>query len=93
MDAALLLRSAGALATVLGLLVGGLWLYRRYGNLSGLLQPANRAPARLAVVERLSLDPRRALVLVRRDSREILLLLGPDGATVVDGAAPVELVK
>jgi hypothetical protein len=38
------------------------------------------------LVERLSLDPRRALFLVRRDAREYLLLLGPEGATVVDGA-------
>jgi flagellar protein FliO/FliZ len=83
MDAVLLLRAAGALATVLGLLVGGLWLYRRYGDRIGMPTPRLRPQARLAVVERLMLEPRRSLVLVRRDSREYLLLLGPDSAQIV----------
>jgi flagellar protein FliO/FliZ len=86
MDVIMVLRAVGALATVLGLLVAGLWLYRRYGDRIGMPMPREQAAARLVLVERLSLDPRRALFLVRRDAREYLLLLGPEGATVVDGA-------
>jgi flagellar protein FliO/FliZ len=91
MDAVLLLRAAGALATVLGLLVGGLWLYRRYGDRIGMPTPRLRPQARLAVVERLMLEPRRSLVLVRRDSREYLLLLGPDSAQIVGSETLTEV--
>lgn len=80
------LRALGALATVLGLLMGGLWLYRRYGDRIGMPIARTRAEARLAVLERLALEPRRSLVLVRRDTREYLLLLGPDGAQVIGDA-------
>ncbi len=83
----MLLRAAGALATVLGLLVGGLWLYRRYGDRIGMPVLPQRPMARLAVVERLALEPRRSLVLVRRDRCEYLLLLGPDGAQVLGAEA------
>ena len=85
MDAVLLLRAVGALATVLGLLVGGLWLYRRYGDRIGMPTPRVRPQARLAVVERLALEPRRSLLLVRRDASEYLLLIGPDGAQIITG--------
>jgi flagellar protein FliO/FliZ len=91
MEAVMLLRAAGALATVLGLLVGGLWLYRRYGDRIGLPTVGMRPEARLAVVERLALEPRRSLVLVRRDAREYLLLLGPDGARVIGGEESAEV--
>ena len=91
MDTVLLLRAAGALATVLGLLVGGLWLYRRYGDRIGMPTPRLRPQARLAVVERLMLEPRRSLVLVRRDSREYLLLLGPDSAQIVGSETLTEV--
>jgi flagellar protein FliO/FliZ len=93
MDAVMLLRAAGALATVLGLLVGGLWLYRRYGDRIGMPTLKARPEARLAVVERLALEPRRSLVLVRRDAREYLLLLGPDGAQIVGGETTAEGVQ
>lgn len=93
MDAVMLLRAAGALATVLGLLVGGLWLTRRHGERFGMAAPRGRPQARLAVVERLALEPRRSLVLVRRDAREYLLLLGPDGAVVVGSDALPEGVQ
>lgn len=88
MEGALFLRSMGGLLVVLGLLSAALWLVKRYdlrlpGRVGG-----GRA-ARLAVVERLALDARRSLVLIRRDGTEHLVLLAPDGVYPIGGATPV----
>ena len=89
MDAFSALRTLGGLLTVLGLLAGGLWVVRRF-NLS--LPAGNGRPQRrLEVVERLGLDPRRSVILLRCDDREHLVLLGPEGPLLIDGkvrAAP-----
>jgi len=88
MDLIALLRSLGALALVLGLLAGGAWGVRRYG--AGALRLALPGGAggvderRLHLVERLALDQRRALLLVRHDSREHLILLSGDQALRLD---------
>lgn len=70
------LRMVGSLALVLGLLVLGVWLARQRG-----LRPL--AGRRLGVVERLPVDTRRSLLLVRWDAEEHLLLLAPEGQTLV----------
>jgi flagellar protein FliO/FliZ len=82
------LQSILALAFVLALIGGGALVARRSG-LAGAGAGADRR--RLAVIETLALDSRRRLVLVRRDGVEHLLLLGSDGARVVERAiaAPV----
>ncbi|MDA8230554.1 MAG: flagellar biosynthetic protein FliO [Magnetospirillum sp.] len=87
MDSTLYLRAAASLVLVLGLILAGLWAVRRFG-LGGLrVIPARRR--RLALVEGLSLDAKNRLVLVRRDEREHLLLIGGAGAVVVEsGIAP-----
>lgn len=88
MDLLALLRSLGALALVLGLLAVGAWGVRRYGT--GALRLALPGGAggaderRLHLVERLALDPRRALLLVRHDTREHLILLSGDQALRLD---------
>lgn len=84
MDLLSLLRTLGALGTVLGLLAGALWAVRRYDiALPGRV--ATRTTARrIAVVERIALDNRRSVVLLRRDDREHLFLLLPDGATILE---------
>jgi len=64
-----------ALAVSLGLFGLGVYAFRRWGPI-GLLKLAPRADRRLQVVETLSLDPTRRLVLVRLDQREHLILLG-----------------
>lgn len=88
MEGALLLRSMGGLLVVLGLLSAALWLVKRYDlRLPGRV--GDGRAARLAVVERLALDARRSLVLIRRDGTEHLLLLAPDGAYPIGGATPV----
>ena len=47
------------------------------------------ATRRLAVVESLAVDPRRRLVIVRRDGVEHLLLLGVNQDIVVEANLPV----
>lgn len=92
MEPLVLLRFAGSLALVLGLIALLAYGVRRWGHVvPGLVTgiPASRKTARLGVVESLSVDPRRRLVLVRRDGIEHLLLIGPDGQNVVEtGIAP-----
>lgn len=86
MDAISYLRFIGALAFVLGLLALAAWALRRYGHrIPGLTIPGiDRPAARLRVVETLGIDPRRRLVLVRRDDIEHLVLVGPEGASVIE---------
>lgn len=82
MDMANYIRTVAALVLVLGMIVGVLWLLRRFG-VPGMVPrlPANR---RLAVIETIAVDSRRRLVLVRRDNREHLLLLGTTGDVLVE---------
>lgn len=77
------LRSIAALVLVLGMILGVLWLLRRFG-VPGMV-PARNTVRRLALVETIALDSRRRLVLVRRDGREHLLLLGATGDLLVEG--------
>jgi flagellar protein FliO/FliZ len=71
----LVLQAVFALAATLGLFGVGVYAARRWGP-AGLLKINSTAPRRLAVVESLTLDPGRRLVLVRVDAEERLLLLG-----------------
>jgi len=85
MDIMLLARSMGGLAAVLAMLAGALYLVRKYDiKLPGRVGGAQRG--RLGIVERVTLDPKRSLVLVRRDGREHLLLISPEGHVIVDQA-------
>ena len=82
-DGLALIRTLGALLAVLGLLGGALWAVRRFN----LVLPGSgsvRSDRRLAIVERLSLDPRRSLALLRRDGVEHLILLAPEGHLVIE---------
>lgn len=82
MDMLSVLRTIGSLGIVLGLLAGALWLVRRYDiKLPGRSFGASR---RLELVERLAIDPRRSVALLRRDGREHLILLAPEGHVVVE---------
>jgi flagellar protein FliO/FliZ len=81
------LRFLFALLFVLALM-GGLWLVLRRLGLSGL-NIAAPGQKRLKVVEILPLDARRRAVLLRRDDKEHLVILGPSGETVVETLIPV----
>lgn len=82
-----LLRMFGALAIVLGLLAGVLWAVRRFDiRLPGRLGAGGPPDKRLEVVERLTVDPKRSLLLVRRDNVEHLVLMAPEGNVVLHEA-------
>jgi flagellar protein FliO/FliZ len=89
-------RYLGALMLVLALVgLAGL-AARRYG-IPGIA--SGSAVRRLAVVETLMIGPRHKVFLLRRDDREHLILVGPQGASVVENgivaatpkAAPVSI--
>jgi len=75
MDLDIYLRFLLALLFVLAIIAGLTWLARRFG-LGGQLVPNAGKTPRLSIVEVKALDPRRKLVLLRRDAREYLVLLG-----------------
>lgn len=76
-----ILRLVAALALVIGLMLGLHLIMRRIHAGAGA-RPGQRK--RLAVVEMTPLDGRRRLVLIRRDDREHLVILGATGETVVE---------
>jgi flagellar protein FliO/FliZ len=81
-DLLALLRTLGALGTVLGMLAGALWLVRRYDI---------KLPGRVAV------DARRRVAVVERsaiDARRSVLLIAPEGHVVIESnivRAPEEI--
>ncbi len=85
MDLLSFVRTMGALGVVLGMLAGALWFVKRYNiRLPGSMAP--RAGKRVAVVERTGIDARRSVALIRRDGREHLILLAPEGNLVIESA-------
>lgn len=83
-----LVRMFGALALVLGGLAGALWAVRRYDlKLPLHMSGGDRASRRLELIERLPIDQKRAVALIRRDGAEHLILLAPEGNMVVESAA------
>ena len=89
MDAPEILRFAGALVLVLGLIALAGFVGRRLGLGGANVARGGRA-RRLSVIESIALDPKRRLVLVRRDQVEHLLLLGPSNDLVVESATSAE---
>ena len=86
MEAGAILRMLGSLGLVLGLLGGALWAVRRFDlRLPGHASGARGTIGRVQLVEKIALDTRRAVILIRRDSVEHLLLVGPEGTVVVEG--------
>ncbi|RAU20180.1 hypothetical protein CU669_19805 [Paramagnetospirillum kuznetsovii] len=86
MDASTYLRFLVSLTLVLGAIFFVAWAVRRWGGGLVLPRPARGASGarRLALVDALPLDGKRRLVLVRRDDREHLLLLGAEGDLVIE---------
>jgi len=76
------LRFLAALVAVLAAIGLLAWLARRF-RLGGLAGSTVRS-GRLEVVESLPVDGRQRLLLVRRDDREHLILIGPERSTVVE---------
>ncbi|EIZ78708.1 hypothetical protein WSK_2756 [Novosphingobium sp. Rr 2-17] len=88
MDLLSLLRTLGGLGVVLGLLAGALWLIRRYDlRLPG--RAIGARDRRLELVETLPIDGRRMVALLRRDGREHLVLIAPEGHLILEnGVTP-----
>ncbi len=89
MDFLSAIKAIAALAFVLGLLLGGTWLLRKYGSRIGLKTGA--VSHDLKVVEWRSLDMRRKLVVVRWGDTEHLLSTAPSGDVLIasrDATAP-----
>lgn len=86
-----LLRSLGALAITLGLLLGLAWALKRYGLLGNFGQkPAG--PSRLKIVENLWLDAGKTrMLIVSCDGKEKLILIGPNGASDLGQTNPSDL--
>lgn len=82
MDSTHYLRFVLALLVVLGLIALFAWLAKRFriGSFPGTTVGSGR----LQVVESLAIDPRQRLVLVRRDDREHLLLIGPETGRLIE---------
>ena len=74
-----LLTAAAALAGVLGMI----WLAQRVLTRTGLVRVANPAARTLGIEERLAIDAKRSLVLVRCGERRVLLLTGGTSDAVV----------
>jgi flagellar protein FliO/FliZ len=74
-------RYLGALLLVLGLIGFAAYGARRF-SLPGLIKPI--AQRRLQILESLSISPRQRLVLIRRDDREHLVMIGDGCACVVE---------
>lgn len=83
MNVADYLRFVASLALVLGLVMAGVWALRKFGV--GGMVTRTGARRRLSVIEAVAVDGRRRLVLVRRDDREHLLLVGGVTDLVVEG--------
>jgi flagellar protein FliO/FliZ len=82
MEGADIFRLLAALCFVLALM-GGLTIILRKLGLSGVV-PVTPAKRRLKIVETLSLDARRRLVLIQRDDTQHLVILGGTGETIVE---------
>lgn len=86
MDALSYLRFPLALVFVLALILLAALALRRFGLPTVRQRCQGR---RLQLVENLALDPKRRLILIRRDQVEHLVILASDGSTVVERAIPV----
>jgi len=83
MDLLDIARSLGALLLVLGLIGGAGLAARRFG-LPGLAKSSSTR--RLKITESLMISPRQRLLLVRRDDVEHLVMIGPEGASVIEAS-------
>ncbi len=76
-----IIRFAAAMLFVLALMGGLSLALRKFGHGTPLTTPGKR---RLKIVEVLPLDHRRRAMIIRRDDKEHLIILGANGETVVE---------
>ena len=93
MDLFDILRSFAALAFTLGLIAGGVWLLKR-SKIPGLFTATAGDQAqrgRLEVLASRSIDARHKLILLRRDSVQHLLLIGPGHTRHIETITDAEI--
>lgn len=78
-----LLRFFMALIFVVSLM-GGLWAILKYLGLGGGMIITKNQKRRIKVIEVLPLDAKRKAILLRRDDKDHLVILGPTGETVIE---------
>lgn len=86
-----ILQAVLSLIFVIGLLLLTLWVFK-YCELKGLkckLVKNLKAVQRLEVVEFRRLDSKNSVVLLRRDDREYLLLLGNNSSQLLDNTPSI----
>lgn len=76
------MQAGAGLLVVLGLIALAAFIARKAGLGGGGRWREDR---RLGVVEAMTLDPKRRVLLIRCDSKEHLVLLGPNSETVLSG--------
>lgn len=84
------LRFVAAFGFIIGLILVCAWGARRMGLTPQIGATENNK--RLAVIETLNLDTKRKLMLIRRDGKEHLLLLGDNDITIEGGFDAVQPV-
>ena len=84
------LRFVAAFGFIIGLILVCAWGARRMGLTPQIGATENNK--RLAIVEALNLDTKRKLVLIRRDGKEHLLLLGENDITIEGGIDAIQSV-
>jgi flagellar protein FliO/FliZ len=87
MDTMLLLKFFSVFAFVIGLMMLFSWVLKKIGVSSSVLTRGGNK--RLKLIEVMQIDHKRRLVLIRRDDKEHLLVLGPESETVVEAGIPV----
>lgn len=83
------LRFISALIFVVSLM-GGLWLILKKMGINGGFTLQQGKKRRLKIVEMLPLDVKHKAVLLRCDNKDHLVILGPNGETVVEKSIQVQ---
>ncbi|OFW88588.1 MAG: hypothetical protein A3J37_05920 [Alphaproteobacteria bacterium RIFCSPHIGHO2_12_FULL_45_9] len=86
------LRFLSALVFVISLM-GGLWLILKKMGINGGFTLQQGKKRRLALVEMLPIDTKHKAVLLRCDDKDHLVILGPNGETVVEKSIQVQEEK
>lgn len=83
MDPLTYLKFIAALSFVLGLIGVCVWLARRF-NILPDVQRIKKDKRRMEIIESLPLDPKRRMMIVRRDDKEVVLILGATNEIIVE---------
>ncbi len=86
------LRFLSALVFVVSLM-GGLWLILKKIGINGGFTLQQGKKRRLKIVEMLPIDAKHKAVLLRCDDKDHLVILGPNGETVIEKSIQVQEEK